>query len=798
MALEISAAAPARPSYRLVARPPGTFRNAPHPDEASGGPPPGHPAHAGGGAAGMRARRDPELPVPDETEEIRAKIGHVIFPRSDSGYTVLSIKVDGGRDTTLQVVTTVSVSAGDRIVARGKWATYKGKVQFKADLIQLEIPRETRGIVAWISSDGAVEGVGRATGLKLAAHFGDLLPGVMHDPALLQQARIGAKKAAAIAKAWNNNEAQPELVTLLMGFGLGPKTVAKVIETYGASIKKVLARDPWQLVEIEGIGFPTADMIAMKGGLDMACESRVQRGLEWAMTEILNREGHCCLPPARLVHKAAGSKMLNLDRRILEEALEKFVDGVRVVSDPETGYLFPRLLWDAERDTAEAMASLVLNWNGRLSRADAKEAVAHAEVELGVELDRDGGQFEAAVASLLHPVVVITGGPGTGKSTTQKVVVKAKENLGRRVALSAPTGRAAKRLSETSGKEARTNHRLLEFSPKLGDFVHNRVNRLKIDDLIVDETSMVDIRMFCAVVTALPDTGGLVLVGDADQLPSVSGGQVLRDLIESGTVPVLYLTRVHRQAAGSGVAIAAKRIKAGEFPVARGETLRGFRISERDDMDILAEVVRLVRSEIPERGFDPMRDVQVLAPVRKRENGVDALNMALKDALNPVLADGRSVKLMANEFTVGDRVMQTRNDYAKGVYNGEVGSITAVGNDVDDKGRRYSWVAADFAGAEARYKPEEAGDLELAYASTVHRGQGCEFPVVIMVAAGDNADFLTRNLVYTGITRARMECVVVGSVAAVDRAVRVTERAGRHTGLRRRLEESVPLMADAA
>jgi len=716
----------------------------------------------------------PQPPAADTTEEIHARVGKVIFSSPSSGFLVLAVKLKGQRgEERIAVTTTVRVEAGDDIVARGRWTTRRGAAQFAAEMIQLEIPREAKGIAAWLAK-GAVAGVGKAAVKKLLARFGEDLPGVIDDPSELAKAGIREAQAKAIAKAWSANAHQGELVSMLLKAGLRPKQAAKVIETYGAAVKKVLQTNPWELTEIEGIGFPTADHAARLNGLDMACPPRIQAGLAHVLNECLNREGHCGLPPRGLVSAAA--RVLEVAESAILSQMPGFVDGVRVIEDPDTGLIYPKMLWDAECDVAEHLAALIARSRGAMSAAEAEEAITRAEREIGKALDRDGGQFEAAMLALTNPVVIITGGPGTGKSTTQKIIVTALSYHEKKVELAAPTGRAAKRLSEASGQPARTIHRLLEFSPVLGDFAFN------------EEVSMVDIRLMASQVRALPPDCCLLLVGDYDQLPSVGPGQVLRDLIASGLIPVARLTKVHRTAEGSGIAIAAKRINGGLTPMDPDSPMRGFRIVECSDAAIVSQVVDIVRFELPEMGFDPMRDVQVLAAMRKGDAGVTALNIALKAALNPALEDENTVSMIGRQFTVGDRVMQLRNDYGKGVYNGEVGTVTAVGAEPD----RTPFMTVDFSGVEARYKPEEvAQDIEYAFAGTVHKSQGGEFPVVIFVAPHDHRRMLTRNLVYTGVTRARTECVMVGTRSVIDHAVTLSDSFRRHTGLQVRLRRAM-------
>jgi exodeoxyribonuclease V alpha subunit len=723
-------------------------------------------------------------------EEIVCRVRRVIYQMKDSGFTVLAVRTEDREEVSLQAHTSQSFRENDRIVARGDWVTYKGRPQFKAASVRPEIPKGASGVVAWLKG-GAVPGVGPAAVKKLLATFGESLPEAMRDADTLGRV-VTKRQAAALAHAWNANAGLGELEAKLREMGLLPRQAVKVIEQYGARAPRQLKTDPWAIFEIEGIGFKTCDRIAETNGLDMRHPSRLDTGLRWALNESLNRNGHCGLPPGALLSAAAA--MLDLEQEDLDTAMEVFLSGGRVVVDDVTGLVYPPAMLATEEAAAKHLAALLVRSRARVSPEVAEDAVRRAERELGKELDRDGGQLEAAIAALSNSVTIITGGPGTGKSTTQEVIVKAQEMLGRGaddVRLGAPTGRAAKRLAETSGREAMTIHRLLDWKASIGGFAHDANNPLKLTVAILDEISMVDLRLFASLVEAMPLDSALVLVGDADQLPSVGPGQVLRDLIASGLIPVARLTRVHRQAEGSGIAVAAQRINRGESPEEAGGRMRGFKVVHKPDHALFAEIVRLVRFELPERGFDPMKDVQVVAAMRVGEVGVDALNAALKAALNPVLPDGRSIRMPTGDFTIGDRVMQIRNDYEKGIYNGEVGTVTGVGYDADPRGGQRPWVTADFGGVVGRYTPASATEVALAYATSVHKVQGCEAPFVVFAAPWGHRRMLGRNLLYTGVTRARLECLVVGDKATVDEAPKKADFMRRHTGLRERLVRAV-------
>lgn len=717
-----------------------------------------------------------------------------IFYSPESGYAVYAVDFDGRKNgDVLQVTSTVVPTVKEKIIARGKWSTYKGKTQFKAETIQLEVDRTAKGIREWLKGSSA-KGIGKSTRDKLVRIFGDRLPDVIGSVDLMVTGLVAdgtslkkaEKIANEVAQAWNMNSDQPLLVSALAGFGLKPKQIQRVIEIYGASAKRVAETNPWEFTDIEGIGFPTADAIANAAKLDMTCDTRLQAGLAWVLHDNLSQNGHCGVPPEFLVQNAA--RLLSVSQKLIETAMESFVDDKRIIYDPEVGLVYGSILLEAEKNVARRIARLIRKGN-QVSQAEAGAAILFAEKELGVKLDREGGQFEAALAALCNPVCIITGGPGTGKSTTQGVIVRALAEMGRQVELGAPTGRAAKRLSETSNQEARTLHRVLEYDVTTMGFRRDAIRPLGCDVLIVDEFSMVDVRMASSTLSAIKNGSSLIIVGDFDQLPSVGPGQVLRDMVESGVIPLVRLTRVRRQVAGSGIAIAAQRIKDGLAPEEE-EGVTGFRIVEKSDTLVAEEVLNYLRYILPEEGFDPLRDVQVLASMRRGEAGVESLNQAIKATLNPAFDDQYSVTMLGKPFTVHDRVMQTKNDYKRGVNNGEVGTIVEVGYDIPER-KKSPFLTVDFGGSVVRYIPEDVENLSLAYAATVHKSQGCEFPVVIIVAPTEHTFMLNRNLLYTGVTRAKTDCVLIGSKRTIARAAEKEGSIFRYTGLLYRLQKEL-------
>ena len=697
----------------------------------------------------------------------------------DSPYRVFLVVRPDKTDFKLTTNSDQPLSVNERIVARGKWRVYKNERNLHANYIVPEVPHDTVGIVNWLKS-GAVSGVGKTTAENLAHMFGDRLADVLSDPKELARAGLRDKVAEEIAKVYSANTMQVKLVHFLGGLGLGESGITKIIQRYGMVAKEVIEKNPWQLADtIDGVGFQTADNIGLRHGHKTNSPDRIKAGIRHVLRSSV-QEGHCGLPPRVLLQDSA--RLLGLPREIVKHHVKAALEGAEAFYDRETNLAVLKSMRESEERLAENVARLL---GGRgLQADDASVAIEEAEAKFGVRLDRS--QRAAAVMALTSPVCIITGGPGTGKSTTMKVVVEALRSFGRNPVLAAPTGRAAKRLSEVSGVGASTCHRLLQFQAQLGGFAYNADNPFPEDWFVTDEFSMVDVRLADSFSQAIKDNAGWTIVGDVDQLPSVGAGQVLRDLIESGAVPVARLNVVHRQGKDSGIVTAAHNVNTGRHPCGDGEALDGFVVEPlHDPAEVVARIVELMRVELPAQGYDPAQDVQVLAPMRKRDLGVEMLNVALKDALNPVLDDGRSVTLAGRSFTVNDRVMHIRNDYKKGVYNGEVGTVIGINQTMREGRPVASGFKVDFSGDAVDYTSSDVSDIEQAWATTVHKSQGCEFPVVVMACHSMHTKMLNRNLLYTGITRAKGSCIVVGDDSVLEYAAKVTDATRRHTGLRR-------------
>ncbi|MBY3433358.1 AAA family ATPase [Rhizobium laguerreae] len=749
-------------------------------------------------------QQEPQVPaVETDTEEVSAKITHRVFPKQfvgDDDFAVYAVEFDTAKlhgESRLKARFSGKITfaghyrpeKGEKVVARGKWVTYKGESSFKALIMYPEIPKGAEGAVTYLKI-AKIEGVGKATIDKLVKKYGDRLPEVMED-ADEMATTIKRILADRIAASYTSLIGQPKLVTFLAEFGLRESLIQKIIKRFGAASMKIVDENPWRLAEsIDGIGFNKSDMIGRKAGLDPKCEPRLKAGIRYTLNLKTNQQGHCGLTREYLVK--ASDEVLQVGPQIVAPMIDSVIADRDAIFDEEVGLIYPSGLHKAERSLADRLRTIMAKGDITPEGA-AKDAVEAAIKDLGVK--RDESQVEAALMAVMNPVAIITGGPGTGKSTTQRIIVVALEKLGKSVVLAAPTGRAAKRLAEVTGKEASTCHRLLSFSAEKGDFLFDRTNPFPQNRFIVDEFSMIDVRLGSSFLDAIKDRAGITIVGDVDQLPSVGAGQVLKDMIDSGAIPVARLRTIHRQSGDSGIVVAAQRINTGNLPIEQGEKLDGFYMkggfSQFDaDEEMVRDVVDFMSRRLPNSGFNPVDDIQVLASQKKGPTGVENLNVMLKEALNPGTPANTVVfKAVSGEvrYSVGDRIMHTRNDYVKKVYNGEVGIVVDTGVRQREDGKQEAFIKADYSGHFAYYAQEDSGDITMAWASTVHKSQGCEFPVVIFVCPSAHRRMLNRNLFYTAVTRAKKVCIVIGNDSAVQHAVKTEDLDKRGTGLAKRL-----------
>ena len=716
-------------------------------------------------------------PPPPEREVLAGAVERVTFHGEDSGFCVLRVKARGHRELVTVVGHAAAVAAGEWITASGEWVndrTYGP--QFRSRFLKATAPTSTEGIEKYLGS-GMIRGVGPVYAKKLVRAFGEGVFDVIEsEPGRLREVGgIGPVRAERITAAWAEQKAVREIMMFLHGHGVGTARAVRIFRTYGADAVQVMSENPYRLArDIRGIGFRTADAIAMRLGIEKSAMIRLRAGVVHALTEAMD-DGHCGLPAEELLPAAA--ELLEAPEDLVRTAIDEELAAGNVVADRvgETPCVFLAGLHRAEHGIAERLHRIAagpLPW----PRIDADKALPWIERRTGLELAPS--QIGAIRLALASKVLVVTGGPGVGKTTIVNAILRILAAKGARLLLCAPTGRAARRMTETSGLEARTIHRLLEVDPSSGGFRRDAEHPVDCDLLVVDEASMVDVPLMHALVKAVPDRAALLIVGDIDQLPSVGPGQVLADIIASGAVPVVRLTEVFRQAAESRIIVNAHRINAGDIPeLDPPEAISDFYFVPADAPEsAVPKVLELVRTRIPRRfGLDPVRDIQVLCPMNRGGVGARSLNIELQAVLNP--AGERRVERFGWTFARGDKVMQVENDYDKDVYNGDIGRIDDVDPDLGE-------VTARFDGRAVAYGFGELDALVPAYATTIHKSQGSEYPAVVIPLMTQHYVMLRRNLLYTGVTRGKRLVVLVGQRKAIAIAVKAASGRRRWSKLR--------------
>jgi exodeoxyribonuclease V alpha subunit len=720
-------------------------------------------------------------------ETLSGIIERVTFHNADTGFAVLRVQPSDRRDLVTVVGHLPAAVAGEYIEAEGSWTQDREHgLQFKADQLRTTPPHTLAGIEKYLAS-GLVKGIGPHYARKIVEVFGERTLAVIDEsPAFLQEVRgIGPRRIQRIRESWREQKAVRAIMVFLQSHGVGTARAIRIYKQYGDQAIDVVQANPYRLAtDIWGVGFQTADQLAERLGIDRASPLRARAALRYVLQQA-SGDGHCGIPEAVVVARTA--ELTGIGPEIITEAVEvgrREGDLIREAQDGPEGaldWLFLKPLFLAEVGVARALRAL-REGPHPLPAIDIAAALGWVEKRMGLELAVT--QRDAIRMAAKQKVLVITGGPGVGKTTIVRGILDIFAAKGLRCSLCAPTGRAVKRLGETTGREAKTIHRLLEFDPALGGFKRDRGNHLDTDLVIVDEVSMVDVVLMNQLLRAVPPWACVVLVGDVDQLPSVGPGTVLADIIASRAVPVVRLTEIFRQAGQSWIVRAAHQVNQGEVPEAAPAGGQGdFYIIEANTPEaIIDRLITLVRDRIPARfGLDPFRDIQVLSPMNRSELGARHLNSRLQEVLNPP-ASGPEIRRYGWTFRTSDKVLQTVNDYQKEVFNGDIGRVTAI-DPVDQE------MTVDFDGRLVVYDFGDMDELALGFVLSIHKAQGSEYPALVIPLHTQHYLMLQRNLLYTGITRGKKLVVLVGSRRAIATAVQRQDTARRYTALCRRLQE---------
>lgn len=727
-----------------------------------------------------------------ETKELTGQIERVTYNDAESGYAVLRIAVKGYPDLVTAVGTIASPAVGEVLNMRGVWIEHpKFGSQFKIMEYKSFAPSSVKGMEKYLGS-GLIKGIGPSIAEKIVSLFGadafEILDS--HPERLIEIEGVGEKKAAAIQEAWLEQREVRGVMLFLQSHGIGTGYALRVFRHYGSASVRVLEENPYRLaIDIFGIGFMTADKIASGMGFSRESPLRIRAGVLHVMNE-LTREGHVFVPVEELTASAA--EILSVSSEVVEKGIEDarlnqelIIEWYTDADKKDDCAVYLPAFHYAEVHSAKNLCSILSSpFNGQY--ADPEVVIPWVQRELGISFA--GRQTEALKTALSSQVMVITGGPGTGKTTLIKAIMKIRSARGFKIMLAAPTGRAAKRMTEATGHEAKTIHRMLEYTGSTmsgGDFMRNETNPLDCDLLVVDEASMIDQVLFHHLLKAVPKGSSVIFVGDVDQLPSVGPGNVLKDIIDSGVCPVVHLNEIYRQSRESMIIVNAHRINSGEMPFLdeRGEvsSLSDFYFIEESDPDKALEIIkRLVTLRMPQKfGLDPVRDIQVLTPMHRGSVGTARLNLELREALNT--CQGSKVLRMGRTLQEGDKVMQIRNNYEKDVYNGDIGTVVRIDGE-------ESRVIVEMDSGRVSYDFSELDELTHAYAVSIHKSQGSEYPAVVIPIMTQHYMMLQRNLLYTGITRGKKLVVVIGTRKAVAIAVKNDKTRKRYTRLAERLK----------
>lgn len=721
------------------------------------------------------------MELKEEEVLIKGTIKKLVYQNEEDGFIIARIDMQEPEKKEMVVVGKMAaLSIGEMYKFKGKWnVDSRYGLQFTFDDYQIILPTTLEGVRRYLGS-GLIKGVGPVTADRIVDHFGEkTLEIIEENPERLSEVEgIAQKRIELIKKSWQEQKEIKRVMLFLQSYQVTTGYAVKIFKQYGNKAIEKLKENPYTMVDdILGIGFKIADKIARNLGIGNDSPARIRAGIKYRLEEHAG-QGHCFVYEDILLQTTA--ELLEVSTEMVEKECEQLNNNKEIIIQQKQVWL--PAYYNAEAEISQKIFQLI-RFPQQLTQLNIDEKIAQLEESYKIHFAPE--QKQAIKEVLLHRVLILTGGPGTGKTTTTIGLIELFEELGLKIALAAPTGRAAKKLSEATRRTAQTIHRLLAYKPKDRCFTKNEQNPLRADVIILDEVSMIDILLMQSLLKAVRDGTFLILIGDVDQLPSVGPGNLLKDLIDSGAIPVIRLTHIFRQKAKSFIILNAHRVNQGQFPILKSKQERDFYFLKEENPELAAQkIVQLCTYRLPQRfGYSPMEDIQILTPMYKSAVGADQLNVILRNALNPA---GKSIKYGHQQYKINDKVMQIRNNYDKDVFNGDIGNIKEIDHE-------EQVVRILFYRRLVEYDFSELNELVLAYAITVHKSQGSEYPVVIIPLLTQHFLLLQRNLLYTAITRAKRLVIIVGTAKALWIAIKNDKTVQRNTFLKERLQALIPL-----
>jgi exodeoxyribonuclease V alpha subunit len=715
--------------------------------------------------------------------KINGILEKIVFKNPESGYMVGRLRL--ADDTYATIVGNVfELQCGEELEVEGKWTVNRtyGK-QFEISSVSASMPVTEKGIESYLGS-GVIKGIGPVMASRIVDHFGEKTIDILdNDPESLSYIEgIGGKKISQIIQSWHTHRNIRNIMISLQSYGISNTYAMKIYNAYGENADNVIKVNPYRLAEdIFGIGFKTADDIAARAGIPRDSIFRIKSGIIYILRRAEDG-GHCYLPYENIIDNSLD--FLGVELSLVNSAIDELEreEKIMIIDAGETRRIYLKGLYISEQYVCGKILEIVntRNYDGPVGRNESSYRKIIRELAKLKNIELDDIQVESIVKALMEKIIIITGSPGTGKSTILNFIIKILESENKKVLMAAPTGRASKRMTETTGRESKTIHRLLNFNPKLNKFLKNDKNPIEADTVIIDEASMLDIRLTKNLLSAFKENASLIFVGDIDQLPPVGPGYVLGDLIRSGLIPVAELKKIYRQEGESQIIRNAHRVRDGEFPFIKNSNDGDFYFIEKNDPAKTVDlIIHLLTYKIPARfHMDPLKDVQVLVPTNKGICGVINLNSRIQDAVNP----GKGGLCYGNRvFRTGDRIIQLKNNYEKEVYNGDIGIIKKIDNEINE-------LNIDFDGRIIDYSFYEIDEINHSYAISIHKSQGSEFRCVIIPILTSHYMLLQRNLLYTALTRARELAILIGSKKAIGMAVNKNIVEKRFTGLKEMMQ----------